>query len=102
MHPLKIDVSQYGTLDENVGYIESALERGLPELFPVPFAHDGNFVVVGSGCSVINYVEEIRKDQTEGKVICAIKGAHDFLIENDIVPDVFVSVEPRDRAYQVS
>ena len=101
MHPLNIDVSQFGTADENVGYIESALERGLPELYPVPFPHDRNFVLVGSGCSVTEYVEDIRKDKEDGKVICAIKGSHDWLMENDIVPDCFISVEPRDRTYQL-
>lgn len=97
MHPLTIDVSQYGTLEENAGYIRDSMERGLQELTPAPFGHDGTFVIVGSGCSVINYAEEIKKDQKEGKTICAIKGAHDWLCENEIIPDCFVSVEPRDR-----
>lgn len=101
MHPLKIDVSQFGTAEENIGYIKDSIARGLPELYPVPFGHDGNFVLVGSGCSVTDYVEEIRADKEAGKVICAIKGSHDWLMENDITPDVFVSVEPRDRSYQL-
>jgi len=97
MHALDINVSQFGTSKENADHIQSALSRGLQELTPAPFAHDGTFVIVGSGCSVINYANQIREDQRQGKTICAIKGAHDWLIDNGIIPDCFVSVEPRSR-----
>lgn len=94
MIPLNIDVSQFGTSASNSDNIKDALKRGLPEITPAFCAHDGTFVIVGSGCSLPDYIEDIKK---ESGPIVAIKGSHDLLIENDITPDLFVSVEPRDR-----
>jgi uncharacterized Rossmann fold enzyme len=99
--PLHIDIAQYGTWDEVQDNIKSAFKRGLPEIKPAPFKHDGTMVIVGSGPSVTQYAEQIRRDQKNGKTICAIKAAHDWLIDNDIIPDCFVSVEPRDRSDQI-
>lgn len=97
MHPLKIDVSAYGTSDEIKTNIRQSIERGLPELGLLPIKHDGTFVIVGSGPSVKNHIQEISREQLKGRPICAIKGAHDFLVENGIIPDLFVTTEPRER-----
>lgn len=87
-----------GTPESNSESIRSALSRGLSEFtYPAPFFHDGNMVIVGSGPSVTGFLESIREEKRNGRPICAIKGAHDWLIENDIAPDLFVSCEPRDR-----
>lgn len=99
--PLLIDIAQYGTWDEVQENIKSSIQRGLPELTPAPLTHNGTMVIVGSGPSVTKYAEQIKKDQDEGKTICAIKGAHDWLMENGITPDCFLSVEPRDRSNQI-
>ena len=101
MQPLLINVAQYGTWDEVTGNIDSALQRELRELVAAPFAHDGTFVIVGSGPSVTEHIAQIRADKDAGKTICAIKGSHDWLIENGITPDCFLSVEPRDRSDQL-
>lgn len=77
--------------------VNSALKRNLPEPTPALVPHDGTFVVVGSGPSLTQFVEEIRKEKELGRVICSVKGSHDFLCENGIEPDLFLSVEPRDR-----
>ena len=97
MQALDIDVSQFGTSESNKSQIESAMARGLPEFSPALVKNNATFVVVGSGPSVIKYADQIREDQEAGNIICAIKGAHDWLIDNGITPDLFVSVEPRDR-----
>lgn len=87
-----------GTPQSNAENIRSALSRGLSEItYPAPFFHDGNMVIVGSGPTVTSFLEEIREEKRNGRPICAIKGAHDWLIENNIEPDLFVSCEPRDR-----
>lgn len=77
--------------------VVSALKRNLPEPSPAICSHDGNFVVVGSGPSLPDFVEEIRQERERGRPICSVKGSHDFLCENGIEPDLFLSVEPRDR-----
>lgn len=79
----------------------SALKRNLPEPRPALCSHDGTFVVVGSGPSLPDFVEEIRQERAMGRPICSVKGSHDFLCENGIEPDLFLSVEPRARTEQL-
>ena len=100
MHQLtnrSIQTVTAGTPESNAGHIRSCIARGLPEFSPAPCAHDGTFVIVGSGPSLPKSLDGIRAEKRAGRPICAIKGAHDFLIDNDIIPDLFVSVEPRER-----
>ena len=75
----------------------SALARNLPEFQPALFGHDGTFVIVGSGPSMPAQLEAIRQERAQGRPIVAIKGAHDWLVDNGVEPDVFVCVDPRDR-----
>ena len=83
------------------GHIRSAIARGLPEFQPALFPHDGHMVLVASGPSLPRFVEDIRKERAQGRPICAVKGAHDFLCEQGIEPDMWVSVEPKARLENV-
>tara|TARA_Y100000310_G_scaffold181396_2_gene181335 strand:- start:8689 stop:9459 length:771 start_codon:yes stop_codon:yes gene_type:complete len=94
---LKIESEPFGTregIEENIQY---ALSLGLPKLIPAICANDGTFVVVGSGPTVKDFVEEIREEKALNRPICGVKGAYDFLVENEITPHFYLSVEPRDR-----
>jgi len=62
--------------------------------------HDHEFVAVGSGPSLRDTVEEIRELKNRGCFVAAIKGAHDFLIERDIIPDIAVAVDPQPHIKQ--
>ena len=95
MHPLRLLVSTYGTDESNGANIVSARARGLPELQPALCAHDGHFVVAGSGPSLPDFVEDIRAEQSAGRPICAVNGAYDFLVDNGIIPTFFLTVDPR-------
>ncbi len=97
MQPLAIDVGQFGSAKGHQENIRGALSRGLPELVPALCSHDGTCVLVASGPSTPQFLEEIREERKRGRPIVAIKAAHDLLCENEIEPDLFVSVEPRDR-----
>lgn len=81
--------------------VRSALERGLPEIRPAFVAHDGHLVIVGSGPSLPQFLGELRHEREKGRPICAIKGAHDFLIENDIIPELFLTIEAQDKTHQL-
>ncbi len=96
MQELAITVSAYGSFDELTSHIRGALDRKLPELTAALCSHDGTFVIVGSGPSLPLMLDEIRAEREKGRPICALNGAHDFLIENGVVPDLFLSVDPRD------
>lgn len=101
MEPLRINVEHYGTPESNGWNITSALARKLPELTPALCAHDGTFVVVGSGPSLPSFAKELKRERTKGRPICAVKGAHDYLCEQGLDPDLFICVDPRDRSENI-
>lgn len=77
--------------------VRSALARGLPEFQPAITFNDGTFVVCGSGPSLTSHLEEIKAERRSGRPVCAVKGSHDWLMDNGFEPDMFVSCEPRER-----
>jgi len=88
-------VTQYGQEEEISGNIKHALSLWLPEIVPLFFKHDGTWVIVGSGPSLPLFIDEIKKEREAGRTIVSINGAHDFLIEKGITPDIFLTVDPR-------
>lgn len=97
MQKLELSVQAAGTAEELQSNIRSALARGLPELAVAPTSHDGTLVCVASGWSMPSFIDEIRAERAKGRPIVAVKAAHDFLVENDVLPDLWVNVDPRDR-----
>lgn len=102
MTQLAIKETAYGTPDQIGEHIRFALDLKLPELVPALCSHDGHFVIVGSGPSLLGMVEQIREEKAKGRPICAIKGAHDFLIEHGIEPTFWLSLDPRPRVEHIS
>lgn len=92
-----VPVQQAGTQESLSGNIRSALARNLPEFQPAIAFNDGHFVIVGSGPSLPAFLEELREERAKGRPICAVKGAHDWMVENGLEPDFFISCEPRER-----
>jgi hypothetical protein len=97
MQPLEITVQAAGTDEELCSNIRSAIARGLPELTLAPIKHDGNIVLVASGWSMPDYIDEIKAHRRAGRPIVAVKAAHDFLVENGVNPDLWINLDPRDR-----
>jgi len=97
MQPLEVKVQQAGTISELGENISYSLSLGLEELNLGLVRHDGTAVIVGSGPSIKEFVEDIRAEKERGRTILAVKGAYDYLVENGITPDLYLSVEPRDR-----
>lgn len=91
MRPIAIQA--VGTVPDRAN-VTSALARNLPEFSPGVVAHDGTMVCVASGPSMPQYVEAIRYERKLGRPIFAVKGAHDFLCEQDIIPDLYICVDP--------
>ena len=79
-------------------HIRLALERNLP-LMEEKEPNDLTAVLVGSGPSVKTQLESIRKDKLEGRTIIAIKDAHDWLLDNGIMPDYAVAVDPQEHRW---
>jgi uncharacterized Rossmann fold enzyme len=93
-----IDVRQFGAAEQHQSAIRTNLGRKLPEVTPAICSHDGSCVVVGSGPSLSLFIEDLKQEQANGRPIIAVKGAHDYLMSQGITPDIFVSLEPRDRS----
>ena len=94
-HPLKVKTKCVANNETLLEHIESSAKRGLPELQPSHFEHNGVCVLVGSGPSVSDYVKDIKERKKEGCTIIAIKGANDWLLSHDIVPHATLMVDPQ-------
>tara|TARA_R110000868_G_scaffold335787_2_gene596647 strand:- start:257 stop:1036 length:780 start_codon:yes stop_codon:yes gene_type:complete len=101
MQPLKLDVTGFNVPQGLSTHIKYALSLGLPEFNPALCSHDGTFVIAGAGPSLASTLDELREEREKGRPICAVKAAHDFLIKNGIEPDLFLSIDPRDRRNNV-
>jgi hypothetical protein len=101
LRPLALDVTTFNIPEGVCAYIESSIERRLPELMPALCSHDGTFVVVGSGPSLADNIDGVREERGKGRPICAVKAAHDYLVEKGIEPELFLSIDPRDRRNNV-
>ena len=95
MYELNLNVIPYGDEAEIIANIEYGLSLDLPELTVAPCNHDGTFVIVGSAPSLPTQVDAIRAEQELGRPVCAINGGHDFLWDHGIVPDLFLTTDPR-------
>lgn len=98
LRPLKIKASCVLPDEMLYEHMRLALERGLPLLDESP-PHQGIAVLVGSGPSIKQEIESIRKHREAGHVIVAIKDAHDWLVANGIVPDYAVAVDPQEHRW---
>lgn len=94
MQPLKIQAKCVVDAQGRLEQIKSACDRGLDEFGPSP-VHDKEAVIVGSGPSVKGQIKKIRRMKAQGYFILAIKGAHDFLLKNNIVPHAALAVDPQ-------
>lgn len=56
---------------------------------------EGPCVLVGSGPSAIPLLPEIRARYERGEEIIAIKGAHDWLVANGIMPKAAMALDPQ-------
>lgn len=75
-----------------ISHVIAARGLGLPEL-ELREPHDGRVVVVARAPSVLGYLEQIRAAQQAGATIFAVNDAHNWLVENGIIPDGFVVFE---------
>lgn len=101
LQPLALDVTTFNIPAGVTAHIRENSARRLPELLPAICSHDGTFVIAGSGPSLAATYEGLKEERAKGRPICAVKGAHDFLISKGIEPDLFLSIDPRDRRNNV-
>jgi hypothetical protein len=91
-------ISGQCVLDNRTRYehCEIAMEAGFPILTGGnPRIIDNPTVIVGTGPSAIALLPEIRARYERGEEIIAIKGAHDWLIANGIIPRAAIAMDPQ-------
>lgn len=72
-------------------YVVQNYQRGVPALEEKP-PHDRTAIIACYGPSLASTIEELRN--TNGDIF-TVSGAHDFLIQNNIVPKAHVEIDPR-------
>jgi hypothetical protein len=94
--PLTIEAKCVMESDERYRHCEVAKGAG----FPILIGGGARTVtkpcvLVGSGPSAIPLLEEIRARYDRGEEIIALKGAHDWLIKNGIIPTAAMALDPQ-------
>jgi uncharacterized Rossmann fold enzyme len=95
--PLKITgkcVAEDETLFANM---DAAIARGYPQIKEAQPAKTGAILLVASAPSVKGQLELIKKIKAAGSPIVAIKGAHDWLIDNGVIPDYALAIDPQEH-----
>ena len=95
--PLKITgkcVAEDETLFANM---DAAIARGYPQVKEAQAAKTGAILLVASAPSVKGQLELIKKMKAAGSPIVAIKGAHDWLIDNGVIPDYALAIDPQEH-----
>jgi uncharacterized Rossmann fold enzyme len=95
--PLKITgkcVAEDETLFANM---DAAIARGYPQVREAQPAKSGAILLVASAPSVKGQLELIKKMKAAGSPIVAIKGAHDWLIDNGVIPDYALAIDPQEH-----
>lgn len=92
---IPLEVKSRCALDEAGLYehIRLALLRSLPTVTGQP-EHEGVAVLVAPGPSVKGFLPSIKRHRLNGDAIIAITSAHDWLMENGVVPDYAVAIDP--------
>lgn len=91
-----VTIAWHGNVPDNIRLwnCEIAMSKGLPALGGITTMEDHSpCVVVGSGLTAVKLLPEIRARHEAGEKIFALKGAHDWLIDNGIVPNAAIAVD---------
>lgn len=81
---------------ERYAHCEAAMRAGYPVLVgPGTRIFEAPTVLVGTGPSALRLLPEIRERHERGEEIIAVKGAHDWLIRNGIVPRAAIALDPQ-------
>lgn len=97
LQPLKIHAKCVLDKPGILKHIKHAMKRGLPSVQPAIAEHTGEVVLVGAGNSVKGFADYVRGHQSARHPIVAVKAAHDWLMEQGIVPDLCIMVDPQEN-----
>ncbi|MEE9366089.1 MAG: hypothetical protein V3W44_05315, partial [Dehalococcoidales bacterium] len=87
LRPVEIKAKCIADVSEQFKNAQSALKRDLPQFQATKVPNDRECLLLGSGPTIRHYVDEIRERQQKGAYVAAIKGSHEFMLDNGITPD---------------
>lgn len=58
---------------------------------------EGSFIFVAGGPTLLDHMDELKKRADAGEFICTSNLTHDFLIDNDIIPNICIVIDPKER-----
>jgi hypothetical protein len=82
--------------DDYINQVRSNCKLDLPNVVAEP-EHDKVMVMICGGPTAKQFLEDIRKKGADDKyrIFCS-NGTHDWLIENDIIPDYHFIIDPKE------
>lgn len=95
--PLVIESKCIYTPEQLKEQILANIKLNLVEFQQAIIPNNGDFCMVGSGTSIEDNLQAIKDCHDQGMPIIAIKGAHDWLIERGIIPDVCIMLDPQPK-----
>ena len=81
--------------DEVIANIEANGRNGVPVFSKLP-SHGGTLVFVAGGPSLLKTLPELKKRHEAGEFILTSNNTHDYLIENGIMPNACMLIDPRE------
>lgn len=98
---MPVNIKGKCVLPDDVLYknMDAAITLGFPEIDRMHPAREGRIALIGSGPSVSLQLDKIRELRADGVPLVAIKDAHDWLIENGIIPDYGFAIDPQPHRF---
>lgn len=79
-------------ISANIHYFATLVDRYIVECEP----NDGVIIFCSGGPSLKNYLQEIKKlRRRKNHYVICVKSAHDYLIENNVIPYACILLDPR-------
>jgi uncharacterized Rossmann fold enzyme len=95
--PLKVNGQCVADDETLFAHMDAAIAKGYPQVKQAEPAKTGAVLLVASAPSVKGQLEVIKKMQAAGAPVVAIKGAHDWLIDNGVIPDYALAIDPQEH-----
>jgi uncharacterized Rossmann fold enzyme len=95
--PLKITGKCVAEDETLFAHMDAAIARGYPQIKEAQPIKTEPILLVASAPSVRGQIEVIRKMKAAGSPIVAIKGAHDWLIAQGVIPDYALAIDPQEH-----
>ena len=95
--PLKVNGQCVADDETLFAHMDAAIARGFAQVKQAESEKTGSILLVASAPSVRGQIKLIKKMQAAGAPVVAIKGAHDWLIDNGVIPDYALAIDPQEH-----